>query len=278
MTENRCKPNLPKVGIAVPNLNQGRYLRDCLNSLNVQQGIDLRICVLDAGSTDDSLEIIREYDKKGLLAGWRSHSDNGQAAAINEGAQWLVDCDFFGWLNADDVLVEGALAIMAQALFENPKAASVYGLAWILAEDGSIIRDYPTEPFDVDRLAKGCFICQPATLIRMSAWQKVGGLNAELEMCMDYDLWWKLKDIGELIYIPKRLAGSRDHPLTKTRRKVGQHLQEAQAILRKYYGRVPYQWRMAEVIHEWEQYHQRKPVTVFERIYIKMMYLKKIFL
>ena len=100
-----------RVAVVVPNLNQGDYLGQALISLFPQVGIDLRVAVVDGGSADDSTAVIGRYEKK--LAYWRSRVDRGQAAAINEGIEHLEDTEYVSWVNADDLILPGALARMA---------------------------------------------------------------------------------------------------------------------------------------------------------------------
>src|SRR5262245_49601870 len=96
------------VAIAVPSLDQGRFLAQALDSVFAQTGVPVKVAVLDAGSRDESLAVIRRYEAR--LHHWRSAPDRGQAAAINEGLGKLPGTRYVGWLNADDVLLPGALA------------------------------------------------------------------------------------------------------------------------------------------------------------------------
>src|SRR5258706_345707 len=93
----------PIVTIAVPSYNQGRFLQDALTSI-FDQGLPVEVFVADAGSTDESVDVVKKFESR--LAGWRSHADRGQAAAINEGVA-SGHAPYVGWLNSDDTLVSG---------------------------------------------------------------------------------------------------------------------------------------------------------------------------
>lgn len=240
--------NTPLVTVAVPSFNQGRYLDAALESI-FSQGVPVEVFVMDGGSTDESLEVIRKWE--GHLAGWRSHADDGQAAAINEGiAQGRAPnvC----WLNSDDWLLPGGLAKLLGTLEAHPNAPAVYGRSWNVVQKTGKRTPVWVEPFDECRLALRCIISQPATLIRRSAWDAVGGVDGRLHMAMDYDLWWRLyKQLGPMQFLDDFVAVNRDHEETKTKTQRKRHYQEAMAVVRKYYGSVPIKWWLAQPYAVW---------------------------
>ncbi len=238
----------PLVTIAVPSFNQGRFLDDALTSI-FQQEVPVEVFVLDGGSSDNSVDVIRKWQHK--LAGWRSHADDGQAAAINEGiAQGRAP--YVCWLNSDDWFLPGGLAKLLDELEKYPDTPAVYGRSWNVVQKSG--RQYPVwvEAFNECRLALRCIISQPATLIRRSAWETVGGVDAALHMAMDYDLWWRLfKSVGPLQFIDNFVAVNREHEDTKTKTQRRRHYQEAMQVVRKYYGRVPLKWWLAQPYAVW---------------------------
>ncbi|TLS52021.1 glycosyltransferase [Paenibacillus antri] len=261
----------PKIAIAVPNLNQGRYLLDALESIRRQEGIDIYVAVLDAGSTDNSLEIIRENID--IIQYWRSHKDEGQAAAINEGIAAFPRVDYVCWLNADDTFLTNGLSKMAEFLEKNKQYVAVYGKAHITNEINQKIGEYPTEPFSRETLAMRCIICQPATLVRADIWQKVKGVDSRYHMCMDYELWWRIAAQGDIAYFEYPVACSRDHDETKTRNNQKAHFEEAFELLRNHYGQVPWHWcisRVKEIIHPSGSLYGK----LFQRILASILYLK----
>jgi len=238
----------PLVTVAVPSYNQGRFLDDALASI-FQQEIPVEVFVLDGGSSDHSVDVIRKWEHR--LAGWRSHADDGQAAAINEGiAQGRAP--YVCWLNSDDWFLPGGLAKLIAESEKYPDAPAVYGRAWNVVQKSG--KRYPVwvEPFLERRLALRCIISQPATLIRRAAWESVGGVDGKLHMAMDYDLWWRLfKQAGPLRFLDDFVAVNREHEDTKTKTQRRRHYQEAIKVVRKHYGRVPWKWWLAQPYAVW---------------------------
>lgn len=239
---------IPLVTIAVPSFNQGQFLDDALTSI-FQQQLPVEVFVLDGGSTDNSIEIIRKWEHH--LAGWRSHPDDGQASAINEGIA-LGSAPFVCWLNSDDWFLSDGLSTLLKTLQSHPETPAVYGQSWNMVQKTGKETPVWVEPFNERRLALRCIVSQPATLIRRSAWEAVGGVDQTLHMAMDYDLWWRLyKHMGPLHFVEKFVAANRDHNATKTKNFRRLHYQEAMAIVRKYYGRVPLKWWLAQPYAVW---------------------------
>ena len=241
-------PEQAQVTIAVPSYNQGRYLDKALASIFTQD-IPVEVYVMDGGSTDNSVAIIRKWEKQ--LAGWRSHRDEGQSAAINEGIA-KGKANFVCWLNSDDWLLPGSLANLLAAMNNHPSTPVVYGKAWNFQEKKQTTNPIWVESFSARRLALRCIIAQPATLIRRSAWESVGGLDETLHMAMDYDLWWRLfKAFGPLQLLDEFVAVNREHPHTKTKNNRRLHYQEAIKIVMKHNGHVPLKWWLAQPYKVW---------------------------
>jgi hypothetical protein len=133
-------------------------------------------------------------------------------------------------LNSDDWLLTNALLTLAGALSSTPEAAAVYGQAWHFRQASGRQKPVWVETFDADRLALRCIICQPATLIRRSAWQAVNGLNEHLQLAV---------------------AVNREHKGAKTQRQRRQHYREAMSVVRQHYGRVPLKWWWAQPYAVW---------------------------
>jgi GT2 family glycosyltransferase len=253
------------VAVAMPNRDQGRFLPQALESLLGQADVDLQIAVLDAGSRDDSVAILRRWEDR--LAYWRSTPDAGQSSAINEGLGKLGPTEFVGWLNADDLLLPGALGVLSQYLDRHPECVAAFGRAHVIDESGRIVGEFPTRPFSRRALARTSIICQPASLIRRRAWEAVGGLDESLHMCMDYDLWWRLSRLGPIGFVSRTVACSRDHASTKTRAHQDRLYREAFAVVRRHVGYVPWRWCANRAAFEWRAAHDgRRPAGIVQHL------------
>lgn len=239
----------PLVTVAVPSFNQGRFLGQALASVFAQD-VPVEVFVLDGGSKDGTMDVIREWVPR--LAGWRSHTDAGQGAAINEGIA-RGTAQYVCWINSDDWLLPGALARLISELEAHPDAPAAYGRVWNFEDPGGRRWPIRVEPFDERRLATRCIISQPGTLVRRSAWEQVGGVDPSFHLAMDYDLWWRLyRTGGPLRFTDEAVAVNRDHEHTKTRTLRRRHYQEAMAVVRKYYGRpLPLRWWLAQPYSVW---------------------------
>lgn len=238
----------PRVTVAVPSFNQGRFLAAALGSI-LSQDLPLEVFVADGGSTDGSVRIIESYAPR--LAGWRSHRDAGQSAAINECVA-RGTAPYVCWLNSDDLFEPSGLRMLCDALDADPRLPAVYGRAWNL--DDRTGRKWPVwvQAFDERRLARRCIISQPATLMRRSCWEAVGGIDERLHMSMDYDLWWRLyKRFGALGFLDAFVATNREHDATKTRNNRRQHYRESMAIVARHHGSVPLKWWLAQPYAVW---------------------------
>lgn len=239
----------PRVTLAVPSYNQGRFLAEALESI-FSAGVPVEVYVADGGSSDDSVEVIKRYESR--LLGWRSRKDAGQAAAINEGVA-AGTAPFVAWLNSDDLLLPGGLAKLLAALERSPEAPFAYGRVWDRFEDGR-----PRKPVVMVRpwsewwMAQACIVSQPGTLVRRAAWEAMGGVDAALHLAMDYDLWWRLaKRFGPPAFIEDFVAENRVHGATKTSTLRVRHYREAIAVVRRHYGRVPLKWYLAQPYAVW---------------------------
>ena len=237
------KKQKPLVTVVIPSYNQGDFLRDAIESV-LAQDIPLELFVMDGGSTDESVEILKRFDNK--ISFWRSHPDDGQSAAINEGIK-KGTAPYVCWLNSDDFFYPGALVKLLEALSNDSNAPFVYGRCSVSNVDGKRISSYLTLPPKKYLFANYCFVCQPGTLIKRYCWEDVNGLNPKLEMAMDYDLWWRLwRGFGTPVYVKgNAVASTRAHEATKTTTNLRGHYKESIQVVEQYYGKAPIKWVIA---------------------------------
>jgi hypothetical protein len=145
---------------------------------------------------------------------------------------------------------------MGAYLETHPESVAVFGQAYIIDSGGNVIGQYPTRCFDPKHFSQTCTICQPASLIRRSAWKAVGGLDEMLYMCLDYDLWWRLWKLGPLGLMKEFVACSRDHAATKTHTRQDRLFREAFVVLQRHLGYVPWRWCLSESAYTWRMAHE----------------------
>ena len=236
----------PKVFVVTPSFNQGRYLRETIESVLRQDYPNLDYFVADGGSSDDSVEILRGY---GDRVRWTSGPDGGQAAAIAR-AWASSDAEIVAWLNSDDTYLDGAVTAAVDHLLAHPEAAMVYGQAWYTNATGRQMRPYPTRSFDRKNLAAECFICQPAVFVRREVFQVVDLPDPQLRYCMDYDLWIRIAQHFEISSTERFLATSRLHSDNKTIGERGPAIREAVQVSRRHFGSVHPNWALMYVQHQ----------------------------
>jgi glycosyltransferase involved in cell wall biosynthesis len=235
--------------VITPSFNQAQFIRRTIESV-LSQGIPgLQYLVFDGGSTDGTVDILREYSGK-LTAVVKP--DAGQADAVNKGLARATG-DVIGWLNSDDVYYPGACARALDEFRSRPGVDVLYGEADHIDERDQVIEPYYTEAFSYERLKDVCFICQPAVFFRRSVVDRYGQLETGLRYCMDYEYWLRiLADWADRppYFLRAKLAGSRLHAETKTLgSKEAVHREIIEMLARKF-GAPPSRWihNLAHVI------------------------------
>lgn len=186
---------LPKISIITPSFNQGKYIRQTLESVLSQNYPNLEYIVMDGGSTDETVSILKEY---GTRIKWYSEKDNGQSNAINKGLR-MATGDVVAWLNSDDYYLPGTLEKVGTFFADNPEAQWVTGDYQIVDEKGIEIQSYVriyknilrSLPF-ASTLYVANFINQPSTFWKRKLMDAVGYVNEQYHLCMDYDYWLRI--------------------------------------------------------------------------------------
>ncbi len=180
----------PKITIITPSFNQGKYLEATIQSILNQGYPNLEYFVIDGGSGDESVEIIKKYESQ--IDFWVSEKDNGQSHAINKGLERATG-DIINWINSDDQLTEGSLFKIAEYFQSNPKIALVHGKTILFKEDGWEKIHGANENDLPEGYLAGILFPQPSAFFTKQALDRVGGrVDESLHFGMDYDLFGKM--------------------------------------------------------------------------------------
>ncbi len=226
---------LPLVSVVTPSYNQGRFLKRTIESVLTQSYPNIEYLVMDGGSDDESIDILRSY---GDHFHWVSEKDHGQSHAINKGMA-RAKGDILAYLNSDDVLVPGAIEQVVRFFHGNPDCDMVYGNADYIDENDQVIGSYKTADYSLNRLLEDCMVCQPATFWKRRIAEKVGSFDEDLNYTMDYDYWLRIgKANGDIRFLSDKLACSRLYAETKTLSARSKIFKEIFKTCRKHAGRV----------------------------------------
>lgn len=209
-------PKTPKISIVTPSLNQGRFITQCLESVAIQNWPNVEHIVVDGGSTDGTLEILKSHASQ--LTRVISEKDDGAADAINKGFR-LCTGDIVAWLNADDFYLPGAFEVVTEAWKMHPDAAFWFGNGNRVFENGSLksIFNPGTMLYNHKALVEGLdYILQPATFIHGQWLRQVGYLRTHLRWGFDWDLWIRLANLSRPVALGHCLAASREWESTLT--------------------------------------------------------------
>jgi glycosyltransferase involved in cell wall biosynthesis len=206
--------NLPLVSVITPSFNQGRFIEDTIQSVLGQDYPHIEYLVIDGGSTDETLDVLRKYENK---LSWVSEPDRGQTDAINKGfrkARGEIIC----WLNSDDTYEPGAISKAVQFFCDNPEVSMIYGDGNEIDEAGNFLhRFHATQKFDLWALIHVWdYILQPTTFFKKGAVKALSYLNEEHHWTMDWDLWIRIGSQYRVEYVGYVFANSRIYADTKT--------------------------------------------------------------
>ena len=191
---------LPLVTIITPSFNQVPYIAATIDSVLSQDYPHIEYIIVDGGSTDGSVDIIKSYADQ--LAWWVSEKDKGQTDAINKGFA-RANGQILAWLNSDDTYEAGAISSAVDFLMKNPKVGLVYGDCNFIDENGLKFGEFNAAQTNFKKLQQGyVHIPQQASFWRAELWEKVAPLDDSFFFAMDYDLWTRLAKISELRYLP----------------------------------------------------------------------------
>lgn len=195
-----------KFSIITPSFNQGRFLPDCVASVLAQTGVEVEHIVMDAGSTDETLEVLKSYPH----LKWTSEPDDGMSDGINKGFRQATG-DWVMWLNCDDCLLPGTLEKVAKFIEKHPEADVVHGDCVYVNEDKTPIRrKLDTAVDEWDLLFVGCCIPSTSTFYRREIIDAGHLLDVGYRNCMDWEYYLRLMRLDyRFAYLPEALADFR---------------------------------------------------------------------
>lgn len=229
---------MTKISIITPSYNQGDYIEETIKSVLTQKGdFELEYIIMDGGSTDSTLEILKKYNKDII---WHSEKDRGQTHAINKGLKKATG-DIVAYLNSDDLYEEGALEKVVQFFKTHPETKWAFGKCKIINEEGTEIRKWITtyKNFFLKRysyrhlLTENC-ISQPATFWTKEVTEELGDLDESQHLVMDYEYWLRIGKTHPPAFINAHLANFRWYQNSKSGSRFNDQFKQEYEVAKKY--------------------------------------------
>ena len=229
--------DLPKISVVTPSLNQGNYIERTITSVLGQGYPNCEYIVIDGGSTDGTIEILKKYEKH---ITWISEKDSGQSDAINKGVQMSTG-EIFGYLNTDDTYETGTLNRVAEVFANNPSVMWLTGKCRIVDEDDREIRriitrykNFLLNHYSYRVLLVANPISQPATFWRKKVTEEYGSFDVNEHLAMDYEYWLRIGKKYSPRIIDEYLARFRVYRASKTSSARLETLKQELSVSHKY--------------------------------------------
>ena len=226
------RPDLPLVTVITPSYNQGRFIRETIESVLSQRYPNLEYIVMDGLSSDETPQICAEYADRLTFI---SEKDLGQSDAINKGFR-MASGAIVAWLNSDDLFLPGAIERAVEAFLREPELGAVYGEGYQIDIDGVIKQRFAvTEAFNLWKLIyMSDYILQQTVFFRRKVFDEVGWLDNDLRYGMDWDILIRIGKRFMLRYLPYYMGSLREHGEAKTATGGGARFRELAAVMRKH--------------------------------------------
>ncbi len=251
----------PKISIVTPSYNQGIYLEATIRSILDQNYPNLEYIIMDGGSTDGSVEVIKKYESQ--LAYWVSQKDRGQNHAITEGFKHATG-DIYAYLNSDDMYLPWTFRVVARLFSDFPQIQWLTSRTLLIwNSQGNPVHTYPAVNYARTWFYRGWsirqlgprtgWIQQESTFWRPALWEKAGAcMDESLYLAGDFELWARFWQHANLVTTAIPLAGFRQHGTNKTTTR--EYKQVCGQVLRRYQNqsvRNPYKRFLLEQVLRW---------------------------
>jgi glycosyltransferase involved in cell wall biosynthesis len=226
----------PLVSIVIPVYNGARYLKYSVQSILEQDYPNIELLVLDDGSTDNTVDILKNY---GSSVFWETHENMGQAATLNKGWE-MAEGEILSYLSVDDLLEPNAVSASIEYLLANPDIIMTYGDYALIDDNNNLIRNVVAPEFNYsDLLAKVIIQPGPGIFFRREGFLKIGGWDTALRQMPDLDYWLRLGLLGSFARIPLSLASFRVHEDSQTFTESSKEKsEECLQVMNKYFSNV----------------------------------------
>ncbi len=209
---------LPLVSVVTPSYNQGAFLEETMRSVLEQDYPKIEYWVIDGGSTDNSVDIIKSHQQR--LAGWVSEKDRGQADGVNKGFVKATG-EIVGWLNSDDLYYPGAIREAVAVFQAHPEASFVFSDVESIDGEGKAFNLMRYGDWKLADLMAFNIIGQPGVFMRREVLEQAGYLDLSFNYLLDVQLWLKMARIAEPFYVPGKVwAAARLHEKAKNAAQV----------------------------------------------------------
>jgi glycosyltransferase involved in cell wall biosynthesis len=204
------------ISIVIPTLNHGDTIEETLLSIIHQEDTNYEIIIMDGGSTDNTISIIDKYNR--YISYYESRKDKGQSAAINKGFEFARG-EIFAWINSDDYYLPNAFRTVREAFEKDRDIDVVVGSGNVLTRDCQFLKHIKALTMERNNLLNwhnDQWIMQQSCFWREDLWKKSGGVDEDLHLLMDYDLWLRFAKLGKSVAIGNDLAIMRYYNEAKT--------------------------------------------------------------
>ncbi len=232
-----------KISIITPSFNQSKFIERTIQSIINQNYPNTEYIIIDGGSTDESVEVIKKYEKN--IHYWISEQDNGQTHAINKGLKKCTG-DIIAYINSDDVYLPKAFEIVNSFFVNNPEYAMIYGNLKVIDEKNNILKTKQELNFDYIMgclIGFGSIIPQPTVFFKREVLDKTGLFNENYNFAMDAEYWYRVAQSFKLRHIQCELAAFRLHTESKTnihqKENTDKYANETLNLIKQSYESIP---------------------------------------